>query len=290
MFAMCGVGTLSAQTWSNFEGEFTSKIHSVTKFKSQTLTKNILAKLIIKAVMKKHIDNNPINYTGTYESITISKGNKLKSISSYDNCVTIIHKEGSKMTSTIYYPYIKKGYIMERDIEKDEKNAEKMLNGDPEKTGETIEIMGHTCDIYKLKYEQITDTLDTKTTLNIHNEFAMCDDPDLPPADKEYVKGVKGLPLKVINNIVSQTSNKMMNVDFVMSLATQLTSIKKRPVDDSEFDVPSDIKLYDMEKDAKTVSKIIEENKKYMVKKGLWKEDNPDESKIYDNLTEEWDY
>ncbi len=290
MLAICGLGITTAQTENTFEGEITSKIHSVTRFKSQTLTKNILAKVIIKSVMKKFIDNSPVNYIGTYDATTIAKGNKAKVISSYNNSITITEKDANKIKTITYYPYVKKGYTMVSDLETAKKQNEAMQKGDPEKTGETIDVIGHTCDIYKIKYEQIIDTLDTKSVTSFHNEFAMCDDPDLPAADIEYVKGAKGVPLKFTNNTVSQMSNKMVNVDFVMSIASKITSIKTRPVDDSEFDIPSDIKLYDKEKDAKMITKIMEENKKYMEKKGLWKEENPDESKIYDNLSEEWDY
>jgi len=290
MLAICGLGTTTAQTENTFEGEITSRVHNVMRFKSQTFTKNIIAKMIVKSVLKKHIDNSPVNYTGTYDATTIAKGNKTKVISSYNNSVMITAKEDGKMKMTMYFPYIKKGYFTIKNLEEAKQQSEKMQTGAPEKTGETINVLGHTCDVYKIKYELATDTLDTKSELNLHNEFAMCDDSDLPLADQEYVKGVKGIPLKYTNNTVSHTSNKMASIDFVMSLASITTSITPKPVADSEFDIPSDIKIYEMEKDPKLATKLMEENRKYMEKKGLWKEENPDESKIYDNLSEEWDY
>ncbi|MBQ9560825.1 MAG: hypothetical protein IJV10_00890 [Prevotella sp.] len=293
MLAMCGLGTLSAQNTaevSSFEGEMTSRLHNVTRFKSQTLTKNILAKMILKSIMKKFVDNSPVNYTGTYEAVTIGKGNKIRVHSSYNNSVMISVKDNGKLTMTIYYPYIKKGYTTVSDLEAVEKQNEAMQKGDPEKTGATIDILGHTCEVYKIMSEQVTDTLDSKSVMKVHQEFAMCDEPGLPPADKEYVKGVKGVPLKYTINTVAQISNKMVNIDYVMSIASMMTSFNMRSVDDSEFDIPSDVKIYETAKDAKIVAKINEENRKYMEKKGLWKEENPEESKIYDNLTEEWDY
>lgn len=290
--AICGLGTVIAQNENSnsFEGEVTAKVSSVTKMKSQTHTKNILAKVIIKKVMKKYIDENPTNFTGTYTATSVAKGNKMKQYSSYNNCVTISTKEGGKQKMTFYYPYIKKGYTTEMDIEAAKKQNESIKKGDPEKTGATINVLGHNCDIYKLVSENVTDTLDTKTVLNIHQEFAMCDDPGLPPADQEYVKGVKGVPLKYTMNTVTQMTNKMLNIDILLSVSSMTTSINPRPVDDSEFDIPSDIKLYDAAKDARIVFKINDENRKYMEKNGLWVENDPDTSKIYDNLNEEWDY
>ena len=75
-----------------------------------------------------------------------------------------------------------------------------------------------------------------------------------------------------------------------MYLASEVKEIKVRTVDDSELTVPSDIKLYDSVKDAKAVAKMLEENQKYMKKKGLWKVTEPDDVKIYDNLNEDWEY
>ena len=112
----------------------------------------------------------------------------------------------------------------------------------------------------------------------------------MPGVDTEVLPGVKGVPLKFTNNTVSQITNEMMNLDFIMSVASIITSITPRTVDDSELEVPSEIKLVDIDKDPKKLIKIIEENKKYMVKNKLWTEESPDEAKIYDNLTEEWDY
>ena len=48
--------------------------------------------------------------------------------------------------------------------------------------------------------------------------------------------------------------------------------------------------MIDADKEPKKFIKMLEENKNYMVKKGLWKETPEDEAKIYDNLSEEWDF
>lgn len=298
-FYLCVVTLLFGMTYaaaqgdgnsSKFEGEATSKVHSVTKMKSQVLTKNILAKVILKSIMKKYIDNSPVNYTGTYNITSITKGNKTKAITEYNNSVMITTIDGDEQKMITYYPYVNKGYYRTVNLADNKKKLGEMQQGKAEKTGETIEILGRKCEVYKVIHQVTTDTLDTKSTTTIHNYFAVCDDPSLPAIDQEAFPGVKGTPLKFTNNTASQISNNMLNVDFTMSLATLVTSITPRPVDDSEFEVPSNIKLYDQIKDAKQALKIEEENIAYMKKNGLWKEESSEESKIYDNLNQEWDY
>lgn len=298
-FYLCVVTLLFGMTYaaaqgdgnsSKFEGEATSKVHSVTKMKSQVLTKNVLAKVILKSVMKKYIDNSPVNYTGTYNITSITKGNKTKAITEYNNSVMITTIDGDEQKMITYYPYVNKGYYRTVNLADNKKKLGEMQQGKAEKTGETIEILGRKCEVYKVIHQVTTDTLDTKSTTTIHNYFAVCDDPSLPAIDQEAFPGVKGTPLKFTNNTASQISNNMLNVDFTMSLATLVTSITPRPVDDSEFEVPSNIKLYDQIKDAKQALKIEEENIAYMKKNGLWKEESSEESKIYDNLNQEWDY
>lgn len=298
-FYLCVVTLLFGMTYaaaqgdgnsSKFEGEATSKVHSVTKMKSQVLTKNVLAKVILKSIMKKYIDNSPVNYTGTYNITSITKGNKTKAITEYNNSVMITTIDGDEQKMITYYPYVNKGYYRTVNLADNKKKLGEMQQGKAEKTGETIEILGRKCEVYKVIHQVTTDTLDTKSTTTIHNYFAVCDDPSLPAIDQEAFPGVKGTPLKFTNNTASQISNNMLNVDFTMSLATLVTSITPRPVDDSEFEVPSNIKLYDQIKDAKQALKIEEENIAYMKKNGLWKEESSEESKIYDNLNQEWDY
>jgi len=298
-FYLCVVTLLFGMTYaaaqgdgnsSKFEGEATSKVHSVTKMKSQVLTKNVLAKVILKSVMKKYIDNSPVNYTGTYNITSITKGNKTKAITEYNNSVMITTIDGDEQKMITYYPYVNKGYYRTVNLADNKKKLGEMQQGKAEKTGETIEILGRKCEVYKVIHQVTTDTLDTKSTTTIHNYFAVCDDPSLPAIDQEAFPGVKGTPLKFTNNTASQISSNMLNVDFTMSLATLVTSITPRPVDDSEFEVPSNIKLFDQVKDAKQVQKIEEENIAYMKKNGLWKEESSEESKIYDNLNQEWDY
>ncbi len=283
-----GLGNVMAQ--NDFEGEMTSKVHSVQKAKSQITTKNVLAKMIAKKIMKKNFDENPSYYTGTYTATTITKGGKTRVNNSYNNSVMIIEKVGDKMKTTTYYPYINKGYYQVADMTENQKQVEDMRKGNVEKTGETMTILGHKCDVYKVKYEVKTDTAGTTSVTNLHNEYAVCSDPSLSGTDTEVLPGVKGVPLKFTNNTASQITNEMMNLDFLMSLSTIITSITPRTVDDSELEVPAEIKLVDIDKDPKKVMKIVEENKKYMQKKKLWTEEAPDEAKIYDNLTEEWDY
>ena len=63
-------------------------------------------------------------------------------------------------------------------------------------------------------------------------------------------------------------------------------------MNDSELEVPEDIDLFDSDnpKNARKMLKMIDENKKYMIKNKLWKEEDPDKIKIYDNLQEDWEY
>lgn len=288
MSMVVGLGNAMAQT--QFEGEVTFKCHSVQKAKSQVTTKNVLAKAIVKIIMKKYFDNNPGFYTGTYTMTSITKGDKNRTNTPYNNSVTVQVKEGDKIRTTTYFPYIKKGYTQVTNMTENQKQVEEMRKGQVEKTGETMTILGRKCDVYKVKYTMKTDSAGMVSTTNLHNEFAISTDSSLPGADLECIPGVKGVPLKFSNNTASQTSNEMMNIDFLMSLSTIVTSITPRTVDDSEFEIPSDIKLIDIAKEPKQYLKMMEDNKKFMIKKKLWVEEAPDEAKIYDNLNEDWDY
>ncbi len=285
-----GFGQVTAQTVNNFEGEVKSKVNSIQKATSQTTTKNFLAKMIMKKILKKHFDDNPGYYTGVYDNTTISKGNKMRSNVSYNNSVVITETNGDIMKTTTYYPYIQKGYYNVINLAESQKKMAEMKQGTPEKTGETITILGKQCDIYKVKYESTTDSAGMKMVMNVHNEYAICNDLSMPQTDKDVIPGVKGVPLKVFVNSVSQMTNEMLNLDFLMSVSTIVTSITPRSVADSEFEIPAKVKLFDADKDPKKLLKVIEENKKYMEKKKLWVEKSPDEMKIYDNLNEEWEY
>ena len=288
MSMVVGLGNAMAQT--QFEGEVTSKCHSVQKAKSQVTTKNVLAKAIVKSIMKKNFDNNPGFYTGTYTMTSITKGDKNRTNTPYNNSVTVQVKEGDKIRTTTYFPYIKKGYTQVTNMTENQKQVEEMRKGQVEKTGETMTILGRKCDVYKVKYTMKTDSAGMVSTTNLHNEFAISTDSSLPGADLECIPGVKGVPLKFSNNTASQISSEMMNIDFLMSLSTIVTSITPRTVDDSEFEIPSDIKLIDSAEEPRQQVKMMEGNKKFMIKKKLWVEEAPDEAKIYDNLNEDWDY
>ncbi len=291
MSIIFGLGTLSAQTENAFEGESVSRVSQVNKMKSKLLTKNILAKMIAKGIMKRYIDNNPNNYIGAYDSKLIYKGNKTRAEMSYNNSIMITTIDGDKISTVTYFPYIKKGYTGgATSISQSKQQLEEMRKGEVEKTGETMTILGRKCYVYKVRYQHTTDSAGTKTVMNLHNDFAICQDPDLPGVDTEVLPGVKGVPLKCTVNTLSQTTNEMVNLDVDVSISTILKSITPRKVDDSEFEIPSDIKMIDANKEPKKFIKMLEENKKYMMKKGLWKETPEDEAKIYDNLSEEWDF
>lgn len=291
MSIIFGLGTLNAQTENTFEGESVSRVSQVNKMKSKVLTKNVMAKMIAKNIMKRYIDNNPNNYIGAYDMKVINKGNKSRTEMSYNNSIMITTIDGDKISTVTYFPYIKKGYTGgTTSISQSKQHLEEMRKGEVEKTGETMTILGRKCDVYKVRYQQTTDSAGTKMVMNIHNEFAICQDPDLPSVDTEVLPGVKGIPLKCTINTLSQTTNEMINLDVDISVSTIIKSITPRKVDDSEFEVPSDIKIIDADKEPKKFIKMLEENKKYMMKKGLWKETPENEAKIYDNLSEEWDF
>ena len=289
---LLGIESLSAQSTVAFEGETTSKIFSSQKMQTKVLTKNLLAKMITKAILKKYVDNNPALYNGAYTATTICKGNKTCVKYSKDNSVVLTLSEGDKYKVITYYPYIKKGYytISKTNVNEAQQNLELMRKGEVEKTGETLTILGRKCTVYRVKYEEEKDSAGTKMITNFHNDFAICDDPTLPGADTELVPGLKGTPLKFAMNLVSQTNSEMVNMDIRMSISSVLTSMTPRTVDDSEFEVPQDIKLVDIDAKPKEFFKIVKENQKYMQKKKLWVDPALNEDKIYDNLSEDWDF
>lgn len=271
-----------------FEGESTANVTSVENMKTSIKSKNILVKLLVKKFMKK-IDESG-TYNGTYVSTTIQKGTKTKTTMPYNNSVMISERDGNKMKTTIYFPYIKKGYYSTSNLSESQKMLEEMRKGTVEKTGEIMTILGRKCEVYRVKYEMKTDSAGMTSITNLHNEFAVCKDPSLPGADTEFVPGVRGVPLKFINNTSSQTTSEMLDMDITLYIASTTTGVTPRKVDDSELAVPDDIKLVDSEANPKAVLKMVDENKKYMKKNNLWNEKSPDEIKIYDNLQEDWEY
>lgn len=288
-----GVSNVVAQSENgNFEGEATARIFTSQKMKSAVLTKNLLAKMIVKAVTKKYLDNNPALYNGAYTATTIVKGEKTCVKSSSINSVTISLPENGKVKTICYFPYIKKGYYTysSPDVEQAKQQMEQMRKGKVEKTGETMTIMGHKCTVYKVKYEQTLDSAGTKSTTIIHNEYAICEDPSLPQGTEEVIPGVHGAPLKFATNIVSQMNSEMMNLDVRMAVSSITTSITPRAVEDSEFEVPSDVKLINVDGNQKEYFKLFAENTKYLKKAGLWVDPAKNEDTIYDNLSEDWDY
>lgn len=288
-FVMMGAGQSVAQVPATFEGESTAKVFSSQKMTALVTTKNFLAKAILKSVMKKYTDDNPMLYNGMYTQKSVIKGNKTRAEMSYNNSVIITITEPEQVTTITYYNYIKKGYTMVSKI--DPAQVEQMRNSEVEKTGETMTIMGKNCAVYKQRYQKTTDTLETVSKINIHNEYAICEGyEDMPELASKMMNGITGCPLKFTTNTVTQTTNKMLNMDIRMSIATEITSITPRAVDDSEFEVPSDIKLIDGSKDAKKMFKIVQENVDYMKKNNLWVDPAVNEDKIYDNLEEDWDF
>ncbi len=289
MTAFIGVGHLTAQDAKPFEGEFTQKVNSVQKATTKLLTKNILAKAIAKSILKKNVDENPAFYSGVYEAKSIVKGNKQLVYYSYNNSYSLVERNGDIVKTTTYFPYVKKGYYTTSNTAEAKKQMAGMDKG-LEKTGKTMTILGHECEVYVQKYEDKQTVQGGTTSTVIHNEYAMTADATLPAADTEYLRGVKGIPLMLTINSTSQSTSEMVNVDILMSMSFLMTELKERSVSDSELEIPADIKLYDAVKDPKQLLKINADNKKYMQKQKLWTEKSADEMKIYDNLSEEWDF
>lgn len=75
-------------------------------------------------------------------------------------------------------------------------------------------------------------------------------------------------------------------MDSRISCATIVTSCGERNIDDSEFEIPSDIKMYD----SNEAAKIMEENKNNMVKNDLWNELPADDHRFFDNLSDDWNF
>lgn len=90
--------------------------------------------------------------------------------------------------------------------------------------------------------------------------------------------------------MVSQTNSDMINMDVRIAIASIVTSITPRTVADSEFEVPADIKLINIDGNEKEYFKLYSENTKYLKKNKLWVDPAINEDRIYDNLQEEWDY
>lgn len=278
-------GTSIAQSDPNWEGEITTNLTSMQDMKSSVKTKNILAKMILKNVMKK-IENNGY-YTGTYTTTTIVKGkSRYKVFTPYNNSYMIVEKNGDMMKTTTYYPGIKKGYYTTTSLSANKQQLEEMRKGKIEKTGETMTLLGRKCEVYRVKYEVKNNADGTNANTIMNNDYAIY----LDPAEDEILPDIKGIPLKYINNTVSQSTNEMLDLDYKMYLASETVAMKERAVDMSEVSVPSDIKLIDADKNQKGMLKIIEENMKYLKKNNMWKEKTPDEIKIYDNLQEDWEY
>lgn len=232
---------------------------------------------------KQNKKSNGYNYNGEYTNKIIQKGNKIRTDISYNNSVMINTPNGDGKSKIVtYYPYIKKGWTMIVDTAK----LPQISVGEIEKTGEIMEVLGYKCDIYRQKMQGKTETPEMTTEYNTHNDFAICSDTASHLPMSEIFPGIKGHMLKSTTNTVITTTSKTMNIDQIQSVSTIVESFNQRDVDDSEFEVPSDIVLYDVIES----TKIMEENKNYMIKNGLWNELPPDNHKIYDNLTENWDF
>lgn len=303
---------LNAQTTNGqqqFEGEVVMKMNSYQKVKTVLKTNNLLVKMMIKPIMRKYVEENPDYFNGIYTQTTIVKGKKMRIDHSGKNSVTLILPQADGANKYIvYYPYIKKGYwqtlknnVNQADVSQFAQsvatpngqggtiqNGGTALNySNTEKLGQ-INVDGHKCQVYRIKMDTNSDTLGTKTKMNIHNEWAVCNDYDMGNVQNLPTGG--GVALKSTSNMVSQTSSDMMDMEMVFRIAGTLQKLTQREVKDEEFEVPNNIKLVDINKKPKEFIKILQENVKYLKKNKLWHEAPDTEPKIYDNMEEDWDY
>lgn len=287
-----GIGNIAAQTAEPkpFEGEIVQKMNSYQKVKTKIMSKNLLVKMIAGSIVKKYVDNNPDYYNGICTSTFVVKGVKTREHHSGKNRVTITLPEDGRTKFMVYYPYIKKGYyyyIANESKKELEANGVKINQSQIEKTGE-MTVDGHKCDVYKTKFDMESNEGGAHNVGNVHCEWAVCQ--GFVTGEGYALPGVKGMVLKSTINVVSQATSKEMNMDLRFNFASTLEKMTERAVADSEFEVPAEIKMVDIEKKPKEMLKIIQENAKYLKKKGLWVEAPDEAPKIYDNLAEDWDY
>lgn len=295
LLLILGIGNSTAQTneAKPFEGEIVSKVNSYQKVKTKLKTKNIIAKMIAGSIIKKNVDNNPDFYNGICTTTLLIKGSKIREHHGGKNSVTITQTDGNVTKTAIYYPYIKKGYYFTDAANNATGEGGTTIGGVTinqskiEKTGEMM-VDSYKCDVYKVKYELVSDTLDNHAVTNVHCEWAVI--PDSVTARKGNTPLENSRALKSTSNIVLQSTSEMLNMDMQFNISSTLKKITMRPVDDSEFEIPADIKMVDINKKPKEMIKIIQENAKYLKKNGLWQEAPDEAPKIYDNLSEDWDY
>ena len=293
LLLILGIGNSTAQTneAKPFEGEIVSKVNSYQKVKTKLKTKNIIAKMIAGSFIKKNVANNPDFYNGICTTTLLIKGSKTREHHGGKNSVTITQTNGNVTKTAVYYPYIKKGYYF-TDTDAANNDTEEIggVTIDQAKIEKTDGMMveGYKCDVYKVKYEDVSDTLDNHTVVNVHCEWAVI--PDSATAGNDKAPLAESRVLKSTSNVVLQTTSDMLNMDMQFNISSTLKKITMRPVDDSEFEIPADIKMVDINEKPKEMNKIIQENAKYLKKNGLWQEAPDEAPKIYDNLSDDWDY
>lgn len=297
MSVSISTSTCLAQVNKTFEGEVVSRAWQSHKYKNASLTQNSSVDMLVDKILS-HSDEKEdelLSYNGAYTSKTVYKGKKNRTEQSYDNSVLITVPEGDFIKFITYYPYIKKGYYTTINSSLIEHAQSKTESGKAEKTGETMEILGRKCDVYKVKSSTNNNEGSTVTTMTINDEYAICSDSDMPEADKEYLPGVKGVPLKYTTNQIMQVavydgSKKSTESYSRQSFSCQILSITPRAVDDSEFEAPADIKLVNVMEHPGQMKKIVKENNNYIKKHCDVPPSSANEDIVYDDLSQEWDY
>ena len=282
---LCCVESIKGQM-NEFEGEMNSKIFQSQKIEYAVTAKDLVAKSVLnssmkKAGMKKAGRDNPMLYNGAYTSHSVNKYHgkdfKKRQEISYNNSVVIMIRKGD----------IQKGYYRHIDVEEVDSISGKLRDGEIiEKTGETMVLLGRKCVVYRQIWNRKTETMGHV----VNNYYAVSDDESLPLSNEECLPGVKGVPLKFVTNIANQTTANTMNLDTRMNIACEILSIIPRKVDDSEFDIPAEIRIIDGDKYPDKMKDIAQENNEYLKKHNLWIDPIVNEDKIYDNLMEEWDF
>lgn len=295
------ISFIQAQTTKTItEGEYVAKTYNSQRFKTECIQKNFLVKWIVNGLVKKNVDNNPNFYSGNNDMTIVFKENKTRITNSFDQRVEIKIVENGVRKTTVYYPSIKKGYYSTYPVSQETANPVFPEGTKAEKTGKTTEINGHACEWYSIRYtidttittfDSLTNTsTPTTTKVNCKADVALCTDLSLPNAEQEVLPGIKGIALKSVVEAITQTSSPVLNVYGRIYTITSDVQITERSVDDSEFEVPADIKLVDINQKPGEMIKIIKANKKYLMKKGLWNEVDEANEKVYDSLDEEWDF
>lgn len=270
LFLFCAMLFCCFRSVAQFEGEYTSKIYQNYKSDASGVGSKLLNAITSKSTNKR------IN-KGIYTMQEVVKGNKRKLITASDNKVTIYVVESDYEETTEYYTDIKKGYRITNPTGSKKSAAS---NAEISKYGSAT-ISGHKCDLYKVRLVRMTMENDG---MSLVSTYDIAIDPTMQVAEDMIIPGtgLNGFAYKSVHTLES----KQQDYTSYNVISTMVTSIKERTVDDSEFEVPSDIQIVGI----LNMNKVMKEHEKYMQKNPVPPDPKFDENKVYDNLEEDWDY